>query len=112
MHLKRVAQNLGSVGLRPDYQRPLSFFADEEDGDAVACQEKAKACAEAGQPDEAIACLDKALAANPELAQSWFGKGEVLFNRGRRDEAHACFEKALELDPQCAAEWVKRVLRG
>lgn len=55
-----------------------------------------------GQADESLACLDKALAVDPELAAAWSARGGVLRELHRLDEAALCFEKALALgaDPE------------
>jgi tetratricopeptide (TPR) repeat protein len=66
-----------------------------------------KVLAEQRQPEQAIACFDKALALDPQAARAWFGKGEVLFHLGRQEDAKACFDRAMKIDPQCAAEWAR-----
>jgi hypothetical protein len=112
-HLQYEIDNYVREGLRPDYQHPLPFFPrDDENSDSAAWLEKARALAEAGRPDQAIAWFDNALAADPQSAKSWFGKGEVLFHQGRIEEAHECFDKALKLDPQCVTEWIRRVMQA
>lgn len=90
--------------------RPLPFFDEESEGGAIALTSKGKTLAEQGQPEQAIACFDKALSLDPRPARAWFRKGEVLFHLGRQEDARACFGKAMEIDPQCAAEWVRECL--
>jgi len=105
-HLQYETDKYLREGLRPDYRHPLRFFSDESQGEPIALTTKGKTLAKQGQPEQAIACFNKALAADPELAVAWFGKDEVLFHLGRQEEAKACFDKALRIDPQCVAHWV------
>jgi tetratricopeptide (TPR) repeat protein len=106
-HLRYEIDKYLREGLREDFRRPLSFFADESEGGAVALAGKAKTLAEQGQPEQAIACFDKALAMDSRMARAWFGKGEVLFGLGREEDAKSCFDKAMKIDPQCVAEWIR-----
>jgi protein O-GlcNAc transferase len=54
---------------------------------------------EAGQPDEALACCDRALASAPGMALLHTVRGEALVALARHDAALEAFAKALMLDP-------------
>ena len=56
------------------------------------------------QINEAIAYLDKAIAANPR-PEYYKVKGRLYEEVNNEAEAMACFEKALELDPNMADVW-------
>ena len=56
------------------------------------------------QINEAIAYLDKAIAANPR-AEYYKVKGRLYEEISNEAEAIACFEKALEINPQLADVW-------
>src|SRR5439155_20205354 len=51
-------------------------------------------------PEAALAAYDRALAANPQLAQALIGKGNILARLERYDEALACFDEALRISPE------------
>jgi len=52
-----------------------------------------------GKYEEAITCLDRALAIDPQMAPAWGNKGCSLASLGRRDEALRCFDQALAINP-------------
>ena len=52
--------------------------------------------------DEALQCLDKALAIDPRDVHAWNYKGAALDMLDRHQEALQCFDKALEIDPKNA----------
>jgi superkiller protein 3 len=52
--------------------------------------------------DEAIACHQKALELDPNLAQAHVNLGSALHDKGQEEPALACYKKALELDPKHA----------
>lgn len=56
--------------------------------------------------DEAIACLDKALAVNPMLADAHCLKARALELKGACDEALACYERAIEYNPRDGEAWL------
>ncbi len=60
----------------------------------------AKAC---GAP--ALACVDRALALQPEFADAWFLKGNILQQSGRLEECLESYECALRLRPDFAEAW-------
>ncbi len=49
--------------------------------------------------------FDKAIAIDPQSANSWYNKGAALADLGRNEEAIAAYDKAIEIDPQLAAAW-------
>lgn len=56
-------------------------------------------CEAMGRPGEAIACLEKALRANPENKLGWSNLANIVGRLGRHDEALRCADRALALDP-------------
>jgi tetratricopeptide (TPR) repeat protein len=60
------------------------------------------ALAAKGQLDEAIACFQKAIALEPELANSHNNLGDALKDKGQVDQAIACYQQALALEPKFA----------
>jgi len=52
--------------------------------------------------DEAIACLRKAIALDPKLANAHYNLGVALQAKGQVDEAIACYQKAIDLEPENA----------
>ena len=67
-----------------------------------------------GRREEAIGCLDRALAIDPRDARAWNNKGVALYGLGRHEEAINCYEQALEIDPRDAPAWFNKgdVLRA
>ena len=51
-----------------------------------------------GQDDEALAECDRQIAADPENANVWIAKGDILMARDLPDEAADAYEKALALE--------------
>lgn len=58
-----------------------------------------------GRYEEAISCLDKALAIDPHYALAWRNKGCSLVEIGQREDAVICYDMALKIDPQFSAAW-------
>ena len=56
-----------------------------------------------GRQDDALAALERGLAANPSCADLWSAKAFVLFTSQRLDEALAAALKAAELEPSFGA---------
>jgi tetratricopeptide (TPR) repeat protein len=67
-----------------------------------------------GRREEAIGCLDRALAIDPRDARAWNNKGVALYRLGRHEEAINCYEQALAIDPRDAPAWFNKgdVLRA
>ncbi len=73
--------------------------------EAYELSNKGKALDSLGRYEEALACYDRALAVNPQLAEAWSNKGGALHRLGRYEEALACCDRALALNPQYASAW-------
>jgi protein O-mannosyl-transferase len=56
--------------------------------------------AKKGDPTAALAALDQALAAYPQLVAAWLERGSVLGQLGRIEEARDAFARAVEFGPQ------------
>jgi predicted O-linked N-acetylglucosamine transferase (SPINDLY family) len=72
-------------------------------GDAAAYGNLGLALRQAGQSDEAIAALERAVALDPGLVQAHSNLGEALRDSGRLDEAGAVLERAIALGAEDAA---------
>jgi tetratricopeptide (TPR) repeat protein len=53
-----------------------------------------------GRPDDGLAAYDRAVAADPKLAEGWYNAGVVLTGLGRKDEAIERFKRAWAVDPK------------
>jgi serine/threonine protein kinase/lipoprotein NlpI len=58
-----------------------------------------------GRQDEALACLDRAVAVNPRYVPAWNNKGDMLREMKRHEEALACFARVLEINQQLKEAW-------
>ena len=58
--------------------------------------------------EEALPCLDKALALDPEAGPAWTAKGLALSSLQRYEEALPCLDKALALDPEASPAWTAK----
>jgi len=58
-----------------------------------------------GRQDEALACLDRAVAVNPRYVPAWNNKGDMLREMKRHEEALACFDRVLEINQQLKEAW-------
>jgi tetratricopeptide (TPR) repeat protein len=58
-----------------------------------------------GEMEQALPCIETALAIDPWCAESWYIKGNVLRELHRSPEALECYDRALELNPRLAAAW-------
>jgi tetratricopeptide (TPR) repeat protein len=61
-----------------------------------------------GRRQEAMTCLDQALAIDPRQAMAWINKGASLAALGRHEQAMSCFEQALAIDPRDARAWYNK----
>jgi tetratricopeptide (TPR) repeat protein len=57
---------------------------------------------------EALVCLDKALALDPNSSLAWNDKGYSLLLCYRAQEALACFDRALSSESTLSAIWRNR----
>ncbi|MDT8439122.1 MAG: hypothetical protein RQ729_08960 [Wenzhouxiangellaceae bacterium] len=69
----------------------------EQEPNALAVS--ARLAADAGRRIEALAFVDRALAIDPNNANSWMWKGLTLLEAGHIRAARECFERARSLDP-------------
>ena len=60
------------------------------------------ALARKGQPDEAMAHFEQAIKLQPDYAEAYYNRGNVLYAKGRIDEAITDFEKTLQIQPNDA----------
>ena len=60
--------------------------------------------------EEALPCLDKALALDPEANPAWTAKGVALGALQRYEEALPYLDKALALDPEFSLAWTTKGL--
>ena len=51
---------------------------------------------------------EKALALKPDLAEVWFGRGNVFYDLERHGDAYAAYDRALALDAGLAEAWFGR----
>src|SRR5207245_6474638 len=71
-------------------------------GSAFVEMNLADALARKGQSDEAMLHYDQAIRLEPNYADSYYNRGNVLFAKGRIDEAITDWEKTLQLQPNDA----------
>lgn len=60
--------------------------------------------------DEALGVYDMATDVDPDCAEAWTGKGNILRLQGRRREALECAERALEIGLSPVAETLRDIL--
>jgi tetratricopeptide (TPR) repeat protein len=56
-------------------------------------------------PEDALECCKNALKLNPQNAEAWILKAEILWYLDKIDEAIQCCDKAVELDPRNGDAW-------
>jgi tetratricopeptide (TPR) repeat protein len=62
----------------------------------------ADALSRKGQPDEALVHYDEGIKLQPNYADAYYNRGNILFAEGRIDEAMADWEKTLQIRPDDA----------
>ncbi len=81
-------------------ERVLSRLDTEEDPESEPnLIRRAAALHRLGRTDEALAALDRLLAARPDDPYYWDFRGQVLFESARADEAVAALRRAVRLAP-------------
>lgn len=98
-----VYQNLGQLYLaKKDYpsaetslQKGLELRPESTDMSTLL----ARVYQESGQPDKAMALIEKSAAGNPTDAKAQFNRGIFLLNANKNEEAIAAFEAAIKADP-------------
>jgi tetratricopeptide (TPR) repeat protein len=96
-------QNLGSLYLtKKDYaaaetalQKGLELRPDSTDMSTML----ARVYQESGQPEKAMAVIEKTAGANPQDAKAQFNRGIFLLNANKNEEAIGAFEAAIKADP-------------
>ena len=90
-HLE-AASKIRSGKLDPHYNLGTAFV-EMNLGDALARK---------GQPDEAMVHFDQAIKLQPDYAEAYYNRGNVLFAKGKIDQAIIDFEKTLQIQPNDA----------
>jgi tetratricopeptide (TPR) repeat protein len=98
-----VYQNLGQLYIaKKDYvnaetalQKGLELRPESTDISTLL----ARAYQESGQPDKAMAIIEKSAAGNPTDAKAQFNRGIFLLNANKNEDAIAAFEAAIKADP-------------
>jgi Flp pilus assembly protein TadD len=106
-----VYQNLGQLYLtRKDYpaaetafQKGLELRPDSTDMSTLL----ARVYQESGQPDKAMALIEKSAGENPQDARAQFNRGIFLLNANKNEEAIGAFEAAIKADPTTAEAYYR-----
>ena len=101
--IPEVYQNLGTVlaqkkdvaGAEAAYLKALELRPDASD----TATQLAKLYQENGQPEKAMAIMEKSAGANPADAKAQFNRGIFLLNAYKNEEAITAFEAAIKADP-------------
>jgi tetratricopeptide (TPR) repeat protein len=70
--------------------------------------DKGADCARQGEPEKAIALLDKALTLEPANDMLWVLRGSLLYDLRRYDEAVDSHDRAIAIKPDYAVAWYNR----
>src|SRR5262249_39849499 len=76
--------------------------------DARTWHNKGADLAEKGNPAEALACFEQALALSPNAPESWYSKAITLSKLGRLPESLASYDRLVALAPEFALGWQSR----
>ena len=106
-----VYQNLGQLYLaKKDYpaaetmfQKGLELRPDSTDMSTLL----ARVYQESGQPEKAMALVEKSAGANPQDARAQFNRGIFLLNANKNEEAIGAFEAAIKADPSSAEAYYR-----
>jgi tetratricopeptide (TPR) repeat protein len=98
-----IYQNLGQLYLtKKDYpaaetmfQKGLELRPASTDMSTLL----ARVYQESGQPEKAMALIEKSAGANPQDARAQFNRGIFLLNANKNEEAIGAFEAAIKADP-------------
>lgn len=63
---------------------------------------------EAGDYNEAITALDRAIALNPNHHRAWINRGNAAIELGQLEAAVSAYDRALAIEPQAHLAWLHR----
>lgn len=89
-----------------DYNEKISS-SDQDPQNCLAWQQKALAYSGMGEYDEALECMEKAIAIDSSRDELWANKGKILYTTGRYQEAAECFDRAIQIKP-CGSYWTQK----
>jgi predicted Zn-dependent protease len=106
-----VHQNLGQLYLaKKDYPAAEAAFMKGLEIDPASTDLStllARTYQESGQPDKAMALIEKSAGANPTDARAQFNRGIFLLNANKNEEAIGAFEAAIKADPNMAEAYYR-----
>lgn len=103
-----VAYKAGVIFIGQNDEKAIEVLSEVVEKDQRAWILKGMAFLNLKRPEEAIACLDKALEAKigiPCHIQALFWKGSALIDLGKFEEAIKCFDNLLDMDPGAHKAW-------
>lgn len=86
-------------GRMEEAARLFDVWLKSRPSDALLCGQVARFLETLGDSGRALACLDSAIQADPNLVQAWFERGRLLLALGQFEEAARSLVRTLELDP-------------
>ncbi len=95
-----IASLLGQIDDKQAALRVMQHFSDRQPRSAFAQYYRAMLAAAAGDRDQALSSLDRALIQNPKLVQAHLLRTRILIDRGDRDAALAGLTKAVAALPR------------
>ena len=106
---ERLASSLGRLYLSSGQNTAALDYYSEERLQSCNCAslylDRAQVRAQAGENQDVLNDLSKALQLNPELPEAWFWKGMLHSRRNQTTEALAAFKTAANFNTQQAAVW-------
>lgn len=98
----KQALALQEQGDLPQAETAFRGILRESPNDFAALYSLGAIAMNSGDPARALAYFDRAAAAIPTFALSWFNRGLALETLQRPAEALASYQRALEADPECS----------
>lgn len=106
---ERLASSLGRLYLSSGQNTAALDYYSEERLQSCNCAslylDRAQVRAQAGENQDVLNDLSKALQLNPELPEAWFWKGMLHSRQNQTTEALAAFKTAANFNTQQAAVW-------
>jgi len=106
-----VHQNIGQLYLaKKDYPAAEAAFMKGLEIDPASTDMStllARTYQESGQPEKAMALIEKSAGANPTDARAQFNRGIFLLNANKNEEAIGAFEAAIKADPNMAEAYYR-----